>query len=129
MVAAAAVDHAQLDCVGKRGVEQLLEGHIAAVQWIADNPDDAPGVINAALEAETGKPLSDAVIERALEHVSFSVDPHADTFETLVSNGLEAGTQKEGSIDGLFDLRLLNGLLEASGAEAVSAAGLGEDSP
>lgn len=110
-------------------VEQLLEAHLAAVQWIADNPDDAPGVINAALEAETGKPLSDAVIERALEHVTFSVDPHADTFETLVSNGLEAGTQKEGSIDGLFDLRLLNGLLEASGSDTVSAAGLGEDSP
>jgi NitT/TauT family transport system substrate-binding protein len=110
-------------------VEQLLEGHVAAVQWIADNPGEAPGVINAAIEAETGKPLSDAVIERALEHVTFSVDPHADTFETLVANGLEAGTQKEGSIDGLFDLRVLNGLLEASGAEPVSAAGLGEDSP
>jgi NitT/TauT family transport system substrate-binding protein len=107
-------------------VEQLLEGHVAAVNWIADNPDEAPGVINAAIEAETGKPLSDAVIERALEHVTFSVDPHADTFETLVANGLEAGTQKEGSIDGLFDLRLLNGLLEASGSDTVSAAGLGE---
>ncbi|MDY0908189.1 ABC transporter substrate-binding protein [Microbacterium sp. CFBP9034] len=110
-------------------VEQLLEGHIAAVQWIADNPADAPGVINAAIEEETGKPLADAVIERALEHVTFSVDPHADTFETLVANGLQAGTQKEGSIEGLFDLRALNGLLEASGDEPVSAAGLGEDSP
>ncbi|WP_127473533.1 ABC transporter substrate-binding protein [Microbacterium sulfonylureivorans] len=110
-------------------VEQLLEGHAAAVQWIEDNPTEAPGVINAAIEAETGKPLSDAVIERALQHVTFSVDPHADTFETLVADGLDAGTQKEGSIDGLFDLRLLNGLLEASGAQPVSAAGLGEDSP
>ena len=108
-------------------VEHLLEGHIAAVQWIADNPDEAGGVINAALEAETGKPLADAVIARALEHVTFSVDPHADTFETLVANGLKAGTQKEGSIDGLFDLRLLNGLLTASGSDAVSAAGLGEE--
>lgn len=110
-------------------VEQLLEGHVAAVDWIADNPEEAPGVINGAIEAETGKPLSDAVIERALEHVTFSADPHADTFETLVENGLKAGTQKEGSIEGLFDLRLLNGLLEAAGAETISAAGLGEDSP
>ena len=108
-------------------VEHLLEGHIAAVQWIADNPDQAPAVINKALEAETGKPLADAVIQRALEHVTFSVDPHADTFETLVANGLAAGTQKEGSIDGLFDLRLLNGLLKASDADPVSAAGLGEE--
>ncbi len=110
-------------------VEQLLEGHLAAVNWIAENPGEAPGVINGAIEAETGKPLSDAVIERALEHVTFSADPHADTFETLVENGLKAGTQKEGSIEGLFDLRLLNGLLESADAEPISAAGLGEDSP
>lgn len=108
-------------------VEDLLQGHIAAVQWIADNPDDAPGAINDALVAETGKGLDDAVIARALEHVSFSVDPHADTFEALVANGLEAGTQKDGSIDGLFDLSLLNGLLEDDGAEPVPSADLGEE--
>ncbi len=110
-------------------VEDLLAGHIAAVQWIEENPAEVPTVINDALEDETGKRLDDAVISRALEHVTFSVDPHADTFETLVANGLEAGTQKEGSIEGLFDLRILNTLLEASGSSAVSAAGLGEDSP
>ena len=108
-------------------VADLLAGHEAAVQWIADNPDEAPAVINGAIEKETGKPLADAVITRALEHVTFSVDPHADTFETLVDNGIQAGTQKDGSIEGLFDLTLLNELLEADGAEPVSAAGLGED--
>ena len=108
-------------------VADLLKGHAAAVQWIADNADEAPGVINGAIEAETGKPLDDAVIQRALEHVVFSVDPHADTFQTLVENGIEAGTQKQGSIEGLFDLRLLNTQLEAEGADPVSASGLGED--
>jgi NitT/TauT family transport system substrate-binding protein len=110
-------------------VEDLLQAHLDSVQWIADNPDEVAGVINEKLTADTGKALSDEVIDRALEHVTFSADPHADTFETLVANGLEAGTQKEGSIEGLFDLRLLNGLLESAGAEPVSAAGLGEDSP
>ncbi|MEV8024799.1 ABC transporter substrate-binding protein [Microbacterium sp. NPDC080220] len=108
-------------------VADLLAGHQASVQWIADNAADAPAVINGAIEKEAGKPLADAVIERALEHVTFSVDPHADTFETLVDNGIGAGTQKEGSIEGLFDLRLLNELLEGNGTEPVSAAGLGED--
>ena len=108
-------------------VADLLAGHDAAVQWIADNAADAPAAINGAIEKETGKPLDDAVIARALEHVTFSVDPHADTFETLVENGIQAGTQKEGSIEGLFDLRLLNEQLEAEGEDTVSAAGLGED--
>ncbi|MBW9122537.1 ABC transporter substrate-binding protein, partial [Microbacterium trichothecenolyticum] len=108
-------------------VADLLTGHEAAVQWIADNPDQAPAVINGAIEKETGKPLADEVITRALQHVSFSVDPHADTFQTLVENGIQAGTQKDGSIDGLFDLTLLNEQLEAAGEEPVSAAGLGKD--
>lgn len=108
-------------------VADLLKGHAAAVQWIADNPDEAPAVINGAIEKETGKPLADDVIARALEHVTFSVDPHADAFEKLVENGIQAGTQKEGSIEGLFDLSLLNAQLEADGEEPVSAAGLGKD--
>jgi len=108
-------------------VEELLQGHVAAVQWLEENPDDAAGVINGAIEKETGKPLADEVIDRALENVTFSFDPHADAFEKLVKNGLAAGTQKDGSIDGLFDLVLLNGILEADGLDTVSAAGLGED--
>jgi NitT/TauT family transport system substrate-binding protein len=97
------------------------------VKWIADNADEAASVINAQIAADTGKPLADAVIARALEHVTYSVDPHADTFQTLVENGVAAGTQKEGSIEGLFDLRLLNAQLATSGAAKVSAAGLGEE--
>lgn len=108
-------------------VKKLLRGHVAAVRWIEEHPGETAGVINDALEAETGKRLDDAVIARALEHVTFSVDPHADTFETLVADGLAAGTQRDGSIDGLFDLRLLNGLLTDAGGRPVSAAGLGED--
>ena len=108
-------------------VQALLEGHVASVDWLEEHADEAAGVINSVIEKDTGKPLADEVITRALEHVAFSFDPHAETFETLVANGLEAGTQKDGSIDGLFDLRLLNALLEEDGAEPVSAGGLGEE--
>lgn len=107
-------------------VEDLLAGHVAAVSWLGEHADQAPAVINDALEEATGKPLADDVLARALENVTFTVDPHAETFEALVADGLAAGTQKEGSIDGLFDLRALNALLEADGQEPVSAADLGE---
>ncbi|GAA1955924.1 ABC transporter substrate-binding protein [Microbacterium deminutum] len=108
-------------------VKNLLQAHVDSEQWIADNPAKVADAVNAQLTADTGKALSDKVITRALEHVSFSVDPHADAFATLVKNGLKAGTQKDGSIDGLFDLSILNGLLKASGDDTVSAAGLGEE--
>ncbi|MVQ43895.1 aliphatic sulfonate ABC transporter substrate-binding protein [Microbacterium sp. MAH-37] len=108
-------------------VDELLEGHLASVAWLDDHAGEAPEVINGALEDATGKGLSDEVLARALQNVTFTVDPHAETFEKLVSNGLAAGTQKKGSIDGLFDLRALNAQLKKDGQEPVSAAGLGED--
>lgn len=108
-------------------VEALVQGNLDAIAWINDNPDTVGAEINAKLTADAGKGLSDEVLARALEHVTFSADPHAETFQTLVDNGLAAGTQKAGSIEGLFDLRLLNGLLTAQGADTVSADGLGQD--
>jgi len=108
-------------------VAELLEGHVSAISWLDENADEAPTVINAALEEATGKKLSDEVLAGALETTSFSVDPHAETFTALVENGLAAGTQKEGSIEGLFDLRALNAILEKNGEQPVSAAGLGEE--
>lgn len=108
-------------------VEDLLEGHIAAVTWLDENADEAPAVINDELERTTGKKLADDVLARTLENVTFTVDPVASAFGTLVDDGLAAGTQQEGSIDGLFALRALNALLEKDGTEPVSAADLGEE--
>ncbi len=108
-------------------VKALVAGHVAAVNWLADNADDAAGVINTVITAETGKGLADAVIARALENVTFSFDPAADTFPTLVEHAVSAGTGADGDIDGLFDFTLLNEILAESGAQPVSAAGLGKE--
>ncbi|MBM7502722.1 ABC transporter substrate-binding protein [Agromyces aurantiacus] len=108
-------------------VRALVAGHAASVTWLDENPDAAADVINARLTADAGKGLSDAVIDRALEHVDFTVDPHADTFEQLLQDGVDAGTSKAGDIDGLFDLSALNAVLEQAGEEPVSAAGLGTE--
>ncbi|GGI46652.1 NitT/TauT family transport system substrate-binding protein [Agromyces flavus] len=108
-------------------VRALVAGHVASVDWLAENPDAAADVINARLTADAGKGLSDAVIDRALEHVEFTFDPHADTFEQLLQDGVDAGTSKQGDIDGLFDLSALNAVLEDSGEESVSAASLGTE--
>lgn len=107
-------------------VKALVQGNVNSVAWLNGNPDKAGAAINAQLEVDAGKGLADDVIARSLEHVTFSVNPHAETFQTLVDHGLQAGTQKDGSIEGIFDLRLLNEILVSAGEEAVSAAELGE---
>ena len=106
-------------------VKELLAGHLDALDWIAENPKDVGGVVNAALQKATGKPLADAVLTKALANVSFSPDPNAKAFATLVKNGVTAGTQTKGSIEGLFDLTELNALLKERGEKTVSDGGLG----
>ena len=44
-------------------VQSLLAGHEQSVAWLNDNPTRPPTVINAKLAADTGKALSDAVID------------------------------------------------------------------
>ncbi len=106
-------------------VQALIQGNSDSIDWIKANASTAASVINAQLKTDTGKALSTAVITRALSSVSFSVDPDATAFQTLVNNGVTAGTQKKGSIDGLFDLRLLNAVQKDTGRSAISANGLG----
>ena len=49
----------------------------------------------------------------------------AAAFTTLVKNGVTAGTQTKGSIDGLFDLTALNAALTKRGEPKVDDDGLG----
>jgi len=67
------------------------------------------------------------VIERALKSVRFSVDPQAATYPTLLKHAVSTGTVKDGNIDGLFDLTLVNQILSAAGADTVSAHKLGKE--
>lgn len=106
-------------------VKELVAGHLDSLDWIAKHKTELPGAVNDALKAATGKPLSDAVLTKALSTVSFSADPSAKAFATLVKNGVTAGTQTKGSIDGLFDLAALNAALKERGEKAVSDGGLG----
>ncbi|MET0854198.1 MAG: ABC transporter substrate-binding protein [Microterricola sp.] len=108
-------------------VEALLAGHAQSVAWLNENPSEAGAVINAKLAADTGKSLSDPVIERALEHVTFTTDPLAATFPVLLKAGVDAGTAKAGDINGLFDLAALNAVLSAAGAAPVTAGELGTE--
>jgi len=108
-------------------VKALLTGHAASVDWLNAHPDKAGAVINAKLTKDTGKPLSDPVIERALGNVTFTTDPIAGAFPVLLKAGVKAGTAKTGELHGLFDLTLLNAVLTKSGQPPVSASGLGKD--
>ncbi|MFJ6028585.1 ABC transporter substrate-binding protein [Pseudarthrobacter sp. NPDC092424] len=106
-------------------IQALLAGHAESVAWLNKAPEaEKAQVINAALQEAAGAALAGDVLDRALANITFTLDPLAGSFQHLLRDGVEAGTTKEADINGLFDLRALN---QVSGAERISAAGLGQD--
>ena len=108
-------------------VAQLVAGEVASVNWLNANPGEAGDAINAQLASITGKGLSPEVIQRALAHVTFSVDPQAQAYPTLITHAVRAGTGTDGNISHLFDLSQLNTILTSTGAAPVSSDGLGKE--
>src|SRR5829696_4842472 len=109
-------------------VAALLRGHVAAVEEATGDADAAKTAVNAGLEAAGGSPLDAEVLDRSWSELTVTYDPIASALEQSAENGVTAGTtEEEVDLDGIYDLRPLNAVLEDEGLEPVSAGGLGDE--
>jgi NitT/TauT family transport system substrate-binding protein len=100
-------------------VKALLEGHIAADDYIRDNSDEAKQVVNAGIEKLTTKAIAEKVLDAAWSNLTFTVDPVAASLERSKEDAVELGLLEDVDLKGIYDLDLLNELLEADGREEV----------
>jgi len=100
-------------------VNAVVKAHLASLAAIAADPATARRDANAAIEAATGKPLSDALIAAAWNGLTFTADPLATTVKNSAGDAVELRLSKETDLENLFDLRLVNELLAARGATPV----------
>ena len=105
-------------------VKALIDGQIAANDWIAANPADAQKTVNSELKRLTGKSLSDAVVARAFSEQSVTNDPWASTLQTSLDHAVAVNLLKKTDLHGIFDLSILDAELTAKGRPTVSDAGL-----
>jgi NitT/TauT family transport system substrate-binding protein len=109
-------------------VAALLRGHVAAVQFATDDAAAAKASLNAGLEASGTDAIPAEVLDRAWNNLTPTYDPIASALEKSAADGVAAGTtESEVDLDGIYDLRPLNGILADLDLEPVSAGGLGED--
>jgi NitT/TauT family transport system substrate-binding protein len=101
-------------------VERLLRAHVQAVDFLNAQPDAARGLVNAAIGRLTGKELPPAVIERAWQSLTFTVDPIASSLRKSAQDATEVGLLEPVKLDGIYDLTALNGILAAAGKPPVS---------
>ncbi|MEY9913076.1 NitT/TauT family transport system substrate-binding protein [Catenulispora sp. MAP12-49] len=105
-------------------VKALIDGQIAANQWITADPADAQKLVNDQLKALTGKALSATEIQRAFSEQTATDDPLAASLQTSMDHAVSTGLLKTTDLHGIFDLTLLNTELAKNGLAAVSDAGL-----
>jgi NitT/TauT family transport system substrate-binding protein len=108
-------------------VEALLRGHVAAVELATGDAAAAKTAVNSGLEAAGGKPLDAEVLDRAWSELTVTYDPIASALAQSAKNGVAAGTSEETDLDGIYDLRPLNAILDDQGLDTVSAGGLGDE--
>ena len=108
-------------------VAKLLAAEAVTLDAVKADPSKAKATANEALKALTGKTLEPAVLDRAFDDLTLTLDPIASTLQASADHGVEVGTTKKADLSGIYDLTLLNALLKQRGEKPVSAAGLGKE--
>jgi NitT/TauT family transport system substrate-binding protein len=104
-------------------VKRLIEGQLATEAFIDANEAEAQTIVNDQIEAITEKRMNDEVLGTAWTSLEFTNDPVASSVAQSAADAADVGLLPEvPDLDGLFDLTLLNQVLEARGDPPVSAA-------
>lgn len=101
-------------------VRRWLAAHVELTEWIHQHPDEAKRLLNAELQAATGRPLPEAVLNRAWEHIELTADPVRPSLEKSAAAAHRIGfLRQKPDLTRLYALELLNDVLRAQGLPEV----------
>ncbi|MEP6661576.1 MAG: ABC transporter substrate-binding protein [Acidimicrobiales bacterium] len=101
-------------------VRGLLEGQVAANDFVNANPAEAQKLANDQIEKLTQKRLSDALIAASWKNLTFANDPIASSLQASANAATDVGLLDKVDLKGIYDLTLLNEVLKAAGEATVS---------
>ncbi|TML63279.1 MAG: ABC transporter substrate-binding protein [Actinobacteria bacterium] len=102
-------------------VERLLQGQVEANDYVQQHPADSQRVVNAAIGRLTGKTLKPAVVADAWSHLTFTDDPVATSLHAAADHAVQVGLLAKPNLVGMFDLTLLDKVLNKAGEKEVVA--------
>jgi NitT/TauT family transport system substrate-binding protein len=103
-------------------VENLLKGQVEANNFVNSNTEQAKQIVGAGILKLTGKSLKPAVLDRAWSNLTFTDDPIASSLRQSAAASLSLGFINSSDLANIYDLTLLNKILQAQGKQAVSTA-------
>ncbi len=102
-------------------VQKLVNGQVAANDYIKTNPFDAQTDVSNNIAKITGKPIPGELVIASFKNIQFTDDPIASS---LVKNNKDAsaieGLTSADSLKGIYDLSFLNKALKAAKEPTVS---------
>ncbi|MGJ3228394.1 ABC transporter substrate-binding protein [Micromonospora aurantiaca] len=101
-------------------VKKLVEGQVAANEFVNSKPDEAQQAISDHIGKITGKPLDLKLIKQAWPTLEFTNDPIPSSLKTGLDHAVAVGLTQPVDLNGLYDLKYLNEVLKTQGKAEVS---------
>ncbi|MFU8851566.1 ABC transporter substrate-binding protein [Micromonospora sp. SL1-18] len=101
-------------------VKKLVEGQVAANDFVTSKPDEAQQAVSDHIGKITGKPLDVKLIKQAWPTLEFTNDPIASSLKTGLDHAVAVELTQPVDLTGLYDLRYLNEALKAQGKPEVT---------
>jgi sulfonate transport system substrate-binding protein len=101
-------------------IENVIRGLSDSIDLIKSDPAQAQQLTGQGIDNVTGKPLKDSIIKSSFEHITFTLDPIAASLQKDAANAKSLGFLDSSDLSGIFDLSLLNKVLQEKGQPAVS---------
>jgi NitT/TauT family transport system substrate-binding protein len=100
-------------------VKRLVEGQVAANDFVNSKPDEAQQAISDHIGRISGKPLELKLIKQAWPTLEFVNDPVASSLEAGLQHAVDVGLTQPVDLKGLYDLSYLNEVLKAESKTEV----------
>ncbi len=101
-------------------VKRILEANIEAIDEVNADPAAAQTTVNAEIEKLTTKKIGTDLLAAAWKNLTFTPDPIASSLGKSAADAEALGLLKDpGDLSKLYDLTLLNELLQAKGEQPV----------
>jgi NitT/TauT family transport system substrate-binding protein len=100
-------------------VRKLVEGQVAANEFVNANAAEAQQAISTHVGKVTGKPLDLELITQAWKTIEFTNDPIPSSLKTGLDHAVAVGLTDPVDLAGLYDLSYLNEALKAAGEAEV----------
>ncbi|MEX0855252.1 MAG: ABC transporter substrate-binding protein [Nitrosopumilaceae archaeon] len=102
-------------------IKKLLVAHVDQTQWINQNKEESFLVFNTELEKITGKTIPKDEFQEAFSRMEITYDPVKESLFKSASDAFDIGFlgDTRPDISKIYDLKLLNEVLEEKGLEQI----------